>query len=516
MLAPAVLEASGAVIGTVIISNANIFDLEDPKENNALFRLANRIHVKTRPDVIQQQLLFEPGEQYSRQLVEESERILRANRYIHEASIKPVQHADGLVDLEVETSDVWTLMPRLSLSRSGGKNKTAIGIKEQNLFGTGTAIQAMYRSDVDRESRFISYQDKNLGDSWYGLTVNFADNSDGFSQFLELGQPFYSLDSRHAQGLSILNEDSVETFYERGEKASEYRDRARAYEVYRGWSKGLQNGWTRRYFAGLAYDEHRFSAVPDSAYPISVLPADRQFLAPFIGVEVVEDHFEKSSNHDQINRTEDRFLGTRMSARLGVARQDAGSDRNAWLMQAAAQKGFGNSDTSSLILASSLESRLEQDDVQNFALSMSVGYYRRQSDKRLLYMSLSGTYGHNLDLDHYLELGGNSGLRGYPLRFQTGDSRALFTIEQRYFTDWYPFRLFRIGGAVFFDMGRTWGTSPTGAASSGLLKNVGLGLRIGSDRSGLGRMVHLDVAVPLDDTDGIDSIQILVSTKKGF
>ncbi len=34
-------------------------------------------------------------------------------------------------------------------------------------------------------------------------------------------------------------------------------------------------------------------------------------------------------------------------------------------------------------------------------------------------------------------------------------------------TDWYPFRLFRIGGAAFFDIGRTWGPAALGESNLG-------------------------------------------------
>jgi hypothetical protein len=516
ILAPAALEASDVVIGNVAISNGSIFNLDDPEENKALFRLANRLHMTTRTDVIEQQLLFAPGDRFSAQALEESERILRANRYLDSVSIQPVKLDDGKVDVNIATSDVWTLMPRLSLSRSGGRNKAALGIKEQNLLGSGTAIELMYKSDVDRDYHVLKYHDRNLGHSWYGLTVNVEDNSDGHSGFLEIGKPFYSLDSRQAQGLSLLDRDSVGSFYERGDVAAEYRQQQTAYELYRGWSKGLRNGWTRRYVAGLAYDAHRFSAVPDSEYPNAVLPQDRQFLTPFVGIEIVEDRYEKSQNYDQIDRTEDRFLGTRLSARLGVAREGSGSDRDAFLIAADAQKGFGSSDRASLILAGGVRTRLEQGDFRNLALDLSADYYRRQSERRLLYVGFNATYGQDLDRDQYLVLGGDTGLRGYPLRFQTGDKRALFTIEQRYFSDWYPFRLFHVGAAAFLDIGRTWGDGPTGAAASQLLKNVGVGLRIGSSRSGLGRMIHIDLAFPLDDKKDIDNVQFLVSTRKSF
>src|SRR5690348_2453034 len=42
------LERSGAVVGQVEIENKNIFDLENPQDNNWLFRLADRLHPVTR------------------------------------------------------------------------------------------------------------------------------------------------------------------------------------------------------------------------------------------------------------------------------------------------------------------------------------------------------------------------------------------------------------------------------------------------------------------------------------
>ena len=516
MLAPALLEASGARIGKVTIENGSIFDLDNPDEDKALYRLANRIHATTRQGVIEQQLLFAKGEPFSVQSLAESERILRANRYLQKVSVQPVRQEDGVVDIDVTTSDVWTLMPKIKLSRSGGENKGAIGAREMNLLGTGIAIEVLFESNVDRDSRVLKLKDRNLGNSWYGLQFNLTDSDDGYKRALELGKPFYSLDSQDAQGISLLSKDSVETFYERGEIASEYRDQAKAYEIYRGWSSGLRDGWTRRFTAGLAYDEHRFSTVADSEYPLSVVPMDRKLLTPFIGFEMVQDRYEKSSNYDQINRVEDRFLGTRLSGRLGVARAGSGSDRDALLLKFGAQTGFGDSETSSLLLATEVGSRLEQDGAQNLQLGLSAKYYRNQSERRRLYVSLGGTYGYNLDLDQYAVLGGDTGARGYPLRFQTGDKSVLFTVEQRYFTDWYPFRLFHVGGALFFDVGRTWGDSPVAASSNELLSDVGVGLRLASSRSGLGRMIHLDLAFPLSNSSDIDGVQFLVSTRKSF
>lgn len=507
---------SAATVGSISIVNHNIFDLDDPEEDKLLFRLANRLHRTTRPAVVRQQLLFTPGDPFSLRELEESERILRSNRYIQEARIEPVPNGHGSVDVNVHTSDVWTLVPRVSLSRSGGENQSGIGIKEMNLLGTGMQLEALFKSNVDRDSAIFKFADRNLGSSWYSLNATYANNSDGQTYELDFGKPFYALDTTSAFGLSFLDNEQIDSLYDRGEVLAQFENRARAYEFYKGWSGGLIDGWTKRYLVGVAFDEHQFSTVEPGTASMSIVPQDRRLVYPFVGVEWVQDRYEKAENYDQINRTEDRFLGARLDARIGMARSAFGSDRDAWIVNVNGQNGFGDSDNRSLILASSIAARIEDSGLENSLVDLSARYYSRQSDRRLFYASVSARYGHNLDIDNQVLLGGDNGLRGYPLRYQAGDKSVLLTLEQRYFTDWYPWRLFRVGGAVFFDAGRSWGRSPVSGADSELLKDIGIGLRIGNPRSGHARMTHIDLAFPLDGDKSIKNVQLVVETKKSF
>jgi outer membrane protein assembly factor BamA len=113
-------------------------------------------------------------------------------------------------------------------------------------------------------------------------------------------------------------------------------------------------------------------------------------------------------------------------------------------------------------------------------------------------------------------LGGDNGLRGYPLRYEAGTSRGLLTVEQRVFTDWYPFRLVRVGGALFTDVGRTWGSGVVGNSDPGLLSDAGFGIRLGNARSGLGNVLHIDFAFPLKNVPGNHPFQLLVQTMQSF
>ena len=214
--------------------------------------------------------------------------------------------------------------------------------------------------------------------------------------------------------------------------------------------------------------------------------------------------------------TEDRFLGTRFTARLGRSRTQLGSDRDAWLLNAGAETSFAKTDTRRVTVDGSVATRIESGGLQDFVLEGTVKYYRRQSEKRRFFASASGLYGRELDADRMMELGGDTGLRGYPLRYQAGDKRALFSVEQRFYTNWYPFRLFYVGAAAFFDVGRTWGAGGADTTNLGWLKDAGVGLRLGNSRSGQGGVIHIDLAFPLDGTDDIDSVQFLVSTRKSF
>lgn len=318
-----------AEVGDIRIVNRNIFDLDDPAENGALYRFANAVHIKTRSDVIASQLLFESGELYDDRKLEESARLLRKSRYLGNAEIVPVKLEDGIVDLEVRTTDDWTLKPSLSFGRGGGHNSTEVGIEEYNLFGLGSHIGLEFKSDVDRESSVLHFSDNNLLGSRYALAADYANNSDGFGRRVRFGKPFYALSSRRAGGVSLRSGRQIETNYELGEAVSEYDHAFRRHEAFIGWSEGLQEQWTRRWITGVIYDEHIFRAPIDGRLPVADIPASRQFVYPFVGIELLEDEFVKDRNVDQIGRVEDRHLGANMSLRVGYSSKQFGSSADA-------------------------------------------------------------------------------------------------------------------------------------------------------------------------------------------
>ena len=509
------LEAAGATIGRIIIDKQDVFDLSKPEENKSIYRLANRWHIMTRDAVIEQQLLFRTGDLFSQRVLDESARLLRQNNYLFDAKITPIRVADGIVDIRVWTRDLWTLMPGISISRSGGENRTRVELSEKNLLGLGVRLRLSHVENVDRDSNSFLYSDRNLGNSWTSVFFKYSDSSDGGTRQFSLIRPFYAMDSRWAAGVAFLDDEREESFYDLGDAVAEYKSETETHRVFWGWSAGLADGWVKRWTAGIVYDDRNFSAVPNGQLP-SLVPDDRQLVYPLVGFELLQEDFQTASNRDQIERTEDFSFGTRISARLGWARESFGSDRDALIYRVNANKGFGSIERKALFLSAWASGRVDEGSSANTRIGIDARYYNQITQKRLFFMKLDASWGNDLDLDNLVELGGDSGLRGYPLRYQTGDSRMLLTVEQRVFTDWYPWRLFRVGGAVFADIGRTWGDNPVGGTSLGWLKNIGFGLRLGRTRSSGRDVVHIDIAFPLDGDPSIDNVQFLIESKRGF
>jgi hypothetical protein len=509
------LEAAGAVIGKITIANGDVFDNSVRGESGWLYRTANRLHINTRKTVIRQQLLFETGQPYVHRVVQETERILRANDYLYDAVIRPTRWDGQTVDLEVRTRDTWTLNPGLNFNRQGGQNSGSVELEEKNLFGSGQSLSFGWSSDVDRESLNFAYYDPHFHSTWTRLALAYRDADDGDTKAMRLERPFYSFDTRRAGGMYLYDTEFEDPRYAYGERVGEFQHQQQFYDGYAGWSDGWRDGWVRRWTLGVTYDRNRFEAVPDEELG-GPLPEDRTLLYPWVGFDILEDVFEVRRNQDQIERSEDVLLGFRAGGRVGFAADAAGSDRDALMFSAYAQDGWNFGDDSSLFLSAIGSGRVEEEGLRNAVLTAEARYYVRTSPRTKFFAAISGTTSEALDAEQQLLLGGDTGLRGYPLRYQAGTSLALLTLEERYYTDWYPFRLFNVAGAVFFDMGRTWGTDVTGATSDGLLKDVGIGLRLGSSRSAFGNVIHIDLAFPLDGGDDIDSVQFVVETKSRF
>jgi len=210
------------VIHAIEIRNGDVFDLDAPGQDKFVHRVMNALHMQTRPEVIEHQLLMQPGDTFSSNVADESARLLRENKFLATADIVPTDCTEDGVDLAVITADSWSLTPSVSFASRGGKTTGGFRIDESNLFGSGTELKIGYKSGIDRDSASVEFLDRHLRGSRVGLDVVYSDNSDGSLYSLGVAQPFFALETAHAGGFRVFGVDEIDNIYELGDVADEF------------------------------------------------------------------------------------------------------------------------------------------------------------------------------------------------------------------------------------------------------------------------------------------------------
>ncbi len=507
---------SDAVVGDIIYTRLPIFDSNDPKENNKLFQLVDFLHIDTQERVIEDELLFKTGASIDERLMEEAARELRRSSFLYDARIWPYRICGKVVDIEVVTREVWTIAGGFSFSRSGGSDEESLSISDDNFLGRGESLAISRTSTTDRDGLQIQYFDPSVAGTRHQLNLFHADNDDGGHEEIGVERPFYSLDTRHAWGLKWVTDERSIDLYDRGEEVAAFQSEEANQSIFFGYSEGWRDEVTNRWFVGWRNNKEEYRPALGETLP-SNFPIDREINYPYVAYQSIQEDYIKTTNLNQIHRIEDFNLGRSWSAQLGYASESYGSDLDRIVYQANWRDAWKWDKT--LMQWDLNISGLWQTDISDYEdllVESRWRYYNGLDKKHGTFVSLDLSYTRNLAAHKQLLLGAEENLRGYPARYQNGDRSFLFSVEHRYYTDWHLFRLLRVGGAVFFDVGRAWFPEEDNDGATGVLANAGFGLRIASSRAQTKRVLHVDVAFPFEDQDDIDSVQVLISGKQSF
>ncbi len=507
-------EAENKRITKITLKQLNVFDTNLPEENNFLFRFANHAHITTEPEVILSTLLFSQGSKYDIKELAESERLLRQQNYLYDARIYAEETCEDEVHVTVVTRDLWTLLPDISFSRSGGENSSRLGFRETNLLGYGKRLSFTATEDKDRNGYLFVYDDPAILSSRYRGRIEYADNSDGERHYLGAYLPFYSIKSTHSYGFYTYANKRVESIYSRNEVVSEFLHDTEINDAYYGFAVQAPKQWTHRYTVGLHNEQHNFKTTP---YSFLALADNRALTYPYFQGQWLQDDYIKVRNFDSIYRTEDLNLGWNVKAKLGYSSNHWVDDDSHVIYQFSATKAHYTTERSLWRFNTSIQGEwnTDQNEARNFISAVNFQYYLNTSIQQSWFANFSLKYAKNLTADKQLVLGGETGLRGYPLNYQQGSRSALVNLEKRYYWEYDLLQLFKVGGALFFDAGKVTGKAQVNVDNS-LLKNIGMGLRLAPSRANAGIILHLDIAAPINKEDNIDSVQWLFTVKNRF
>nr|WP_136249689.1 outer membrane protein assembly factor [Ningiella ruwaisensis] len=513
------IEEESVVVGDIFIEPLPIFDENDP-DSIPLHRWANAFHIVTKPFVIRERLTFDEGDTLSPQDLKEAESILRSERFIANANIRvaPVCNEDLTHDILVTTYDNWSLIPTFSFSRSGGNNKTIIGVREDNLLGLGIRTRLRYNSDEQRSGYQLSFSSAFPGVRHSNVYLDLVDNDDGERYQFVFDKPFFHLGTKRMYFAEYLDDKRVEDIFQNDQTRNSIDIEHRRVAVATGWNVGNSRQETQRISIGFT-DERSVFRIDESS-PSSnplFLPDERNYQYPWIQFDYVQRNIAVLQDVYLIQQPEDINLGWQFSTKLGLELSDvADGDEFGYHLDTHAQKAWQYG--ASLFVAKSQFSADINTTAKDRMLAHFAGeYFYRANDILGYYSRLSATFSSGQFKDLPIVIDDDNGVRGYANQYQHGDNRISASVEARFYTDYNIYQLFNLGFAVFADVGRAFsGELAQFNEDDGILASTGLGARLYSNKASTPGVIHIDLSTPLSDGESVDSWAISLQMRNSF
>lgn len=479
-------------IDSIEIVNNNIFHKDSSRFDFWLYRLANKLHIKTKKYVIKRDLLQQEGDIFSRRLADESERNLRTLRYLWRARIDIYRSGDSLNIMKVTTADNWTLAGGMSISRRADRLTYHFRVEESNLLGTGQSLSFHYyiREFEDNYSQF-SFSERRLFGSRLYLDIYIDDSPEVGARGISIGKPFYSLDSRVRYNMYFTAVNRRNDYYSAGSIVATDRIRGEDLVLIGKYRFGSYHNKVTTGLS-LGYKDLKVSDITtNQATNYIEFSEDSLFYSVLPEISFFNINYITTKRINAFSITEDINLNKGLKFTFGWA-LDGRKNRGELYKIAKIEAEFGTYFKSNLLILYLGFNKWFQGD-HDFRKTFS-GTIRYYNNKLLWYTPvLTVKYSDDLYNDRRtaLYLGENNGLRGYPKNYSTGVKRLIINIENRLFSG-IEILSTQLGAVQFVDVGRCWRGNRL--KMSDLLWSVGAGLRISAEKISGAKMVRLDVA----------------------
>jgi hypothetical protein len=480
-------------IGKITIHPLDVYSAAEAG-HGPLYKLADRLHIETRPSVIERFLLFREGDPYSPARLAETERNLRALGFLKSASVVASEPHDGVVDVIVTTQDSWSIAPETQAGSKGGKSTVGATLAETNLLGLGKDLELGWQNGVDRSRLGLTYSDPAFFAPYWKANFGYGVNSDGYDHRFQIGRPFYSFATPWAVDMSFTGFRQFDHLYGRGIEIERFRQKHREIGASFGIALDPNDVTAHRLTAGFRAVDDSFSRMDRNV--AQALPAGREFRYLFVRYDSTANDFVKLNFVNKDIRYEDFNLGRQYSIEGAVSPQALGADRITSYFRVAAGDGkwLGNG---FIMPAVAVSSRLDGGP-QNTIASSSVLYLRRggrESHPTAFLSRLTMSSGWRMDAEQQFFADGLTGLRGYRAHAFAGTRAIVLNIEERLYVGREILQLASPGVVVFADAGNA-----TSGGFTNLLhmkSDIGIGLRMGLPRTPK-NLLRVDLAYALN------------------
>ncbi|WP_085949164.1 hypothetical protein [Paraglaciecola chathamensis] len=349
-------------------------------------------------------------------------------------------------------------------------------------------------------------------------SVRLTSSDDGDSSAFYLDKKFVSFDTKNAYKIGIDEYKQIDTQFQNGITSAEYNHEKSLKTIQWKWLLSDTNDAVIRYGLGYNSEKHIFTEITENSLIHSnFIPENRHFNFPFLTFEYLQKDYQKLTNLNLINQIEDFNLGWHISTMVGSDFSSSLASPDV-IFSVSSTTGFKISSNSYLFF----DTKYEGENYSNsrvkdrYLLSFITEYFHKINSSWGAYLKNTNVLSRNQFLDRPVELGDDSGVRGYPLQYQHGERTTQLTAELRYYPHINIYKLFELGGAAFFDAGKAFGESPVINVNNSFITSIGVGARFYSPHSSEAQVIHVDLVKPLSPSDVINSVEIRISTKHSF
>lgn len=528
---------AGKVVEAIDVVTLDVIEPRDPAPG-----FLNWFHAKTRPDVVDREVLVRPGQVYDEKLIRETERNLRVRQSSVVLIAATRSKTPGRVRLLVVTKDVWSLRLNWDVVAVNGRLQALyLQPSEENLLGRHKILNGNLYITQSTYTAGIGFMDTRIAGTRLQTAVNAnliwnctKNELEGSSGSFWYGKPLYSTRTRWGWvAAAEWQEDIVRPAGTVGQSVC-HEGRAVGidfpgppavtlpYEYHRDALRS-QIAATRSFGDALKQDiSFGLESVRRVYRPVDLggqpqvirdefdklLPTSDTRLSPFVQLHGYENRYHRVLDVETLALQEDFRLGHDVWVRAYPASRSVGSSRN--LMGVFSGVGYTIPVWDGMARAY-VASTIEVSDPRHSDAQIEVG--ARAVTPRLGFGRVV-VDGYAIDrvvnyLNPLQSLGGTTRLRGYRPYSLVGPNEVVANVELRS----RPIEIFSIqfGAVGFYDVGDAFRTFD----AMHLRQGAGVGLRVllpQLDRT----VLRVDFGFPLDPSDPNGEVTLVIRFHQAF
>lgn len=485
----------GATIRRVEVRNLDIFDPVPPGRFAAVYRAANRLHVRTRQGTVRAQLLFAPGDIWTADRILESQRLLRGLEYLQPDTIRSRLVGDS-VDILVVTHDTWTTHPELNIERAAERTYGSVGFSERNLLGLGVGLSFAVKEEPTGRTRTLGIGARRMFRTQLEGQFQAGTGSGGVSNAVWLRDPFRSLDDRLSWTVSWWRASAEQQLFKSGSVVARFPFRFELHQAEYGFGTRHTDGLVRRYTLALAqHDRHWGVTMPEPGEAVA-FPAgeeDLKLRSASARVTFWSPHYIERRGIELFDPVEDFDVGSLVAMEGGVILKALGSTADEGLAKIRFEIGRETERFGFGFARGRVSTRVRGAPRETIA-GLDARWIQQPAQDMAIVLAAHGEAADRAPRETQFVVGGLNGLRAYPVQALAGTQVWRFNAETRWVAARGVYDLVSVGGAVFMDAARAWGP---GGDKEPWHHGAGFGLRFTFPHASAHQIVRLDVAFPL-------------------